>query len=380
VVDIYRREGSPFWYYDMTVDGSRKRRSTKRTKRSEALAVAAVASTRELDRAQLPQLRELTLREALFDHYLPTRIGMSSYVSLKRYCEYVCGDRKGIVGLGGTTKLHELTATMLRAYQRRRLASGMSKQSVDHELKVVSAAYHLLRGEYASPVALKFPLSRPKGKPRYLLPDEEAKLLADLSPLITRGRSGQIVALDPQSKAAQQRVDNYDLAVMLLDTGCRYGELASLQWAMVDTADWAWLHIYRPKVDNEGRLATTARVREVLQRRWINREGNKLVFPGWHLEGSEAPRQSTGAIRRAMARVGINDSMNVERFGRRDVRSLRDTFATKLRQKGMSLDRLQKLLGHASPEMTQKYAHLSVDHASAEAAALLDEINSESVP
>ena len=124
---------------------------------------------------------------------------------------------------------------------------------------------------------------------------------------------------------------------------------------------------------NEDRLATTARVRSILERRYKSKGTNRYVFSSVNAAGDEAARSGTHAIRLAMDRIGINSPENVARFGRRDVRALRDTFATKLRSRGqMSLDRLQKLLGHSSPAMTQKYAHLSVDVASTEAVTILD--------
>jgi integrase len=117
-------------------------------------------------------------------------------------------------------------------------------------------------------------------------------------------------------------------------------------------------------------------MREVLRRRYAARGNSRYVFPGWidraTAKDEDAPRDSTRAIRRAMARIGVNKPDKVARYGRRDVRSLRDTFATKLRKKGMSLDRLQMLLGHASPQMTQKYADVGVTDISNEAVAILD--------
>lgn len=180
---------------------------------------------------------------------------------------------------------------------------------------------------------------------------------------------------------------NYDLVVMLLDTGCRFGELANMTWDMVDTVHWKFIRIYRTKVartsNAEGMLAITGRMREILQRRHAERGNNYYVFSGWSdqtagLKGSsDLPITGTRAIRRAMQKVGINHPSKVVRFGRRDVRSLRDTFASKLRWHGMSVDRIQKLLGHTTPTMTQKYANLTVDKASSEAVAILDQLNGE---
>lgn len=388
MVELYRRPHSRFWYFDVMVGGKRKRRSTKRTKKAEAEQVALAEAKQALDAEQLGVRRELTLREALFKLYLPGMINAASYVNLKRSCEYLCGDREGIEGLadGGETKFHRITYTDLDHYRARRLAQGMSPQSVDHEIKCVSAAYHKVLKDRTlrAPEALQFPMARPKGKPRYLTEDEEKALLADLHPdrkIKMRGR--MTTFSDPLARVQKQRQDNYDLTIMLLDTGARYGEIAKLTWAMVDVQDFSWVHIYRSKVQNEGVLSTTARMREVLRRRWAGRGDSAYVFPGYRLDTKEdMPRRVTHAIRRSMERVGINSPQNVARFGRRDVRSFRDTFASKLRRgdpdrgiPGMSLDRLQKLLGHASPVQTQKYADLAVTAASEEAVAALDQLN-----
>ena len=45
---------------------------------------------------------------------------------------------------------------------------------------------------------------------------------------------------------------------------------------------------------------------------------------------------------------------------------LRHTFASHAMMSGMSLYALQRLLGHATPAMTQRYSHLSPDHLAGE--------------
>jgi integrase len=385
MVDVYRRPGSPYWYFDLTVEGERKRRSTKRTKKSEAEAVARVELGKALDKAQFGEVPELTLREALFDHYLPTRINRASYKNLVQMCHALCGDREGVegIGRGGSMPFHEVTKNMLNAYRAKRLAAGRAEQTVDHELKCIRTAYLMLESDFRVRPGLKVPMARPVGIPRYLMPDEEAALLADLDPNRPfKARGGGCYQIDPFARAAKERVDNYDLVIALLDTGCRFGEIAKLTWSMVDTREWRTINIFRKKVKNEGDFALTARLAAVLKRRYETRGNSHYVFPGYLDKGEDGPRSTTRAIRRAMARVGINDPEKVARFGRRDVRSLRDTFASKLRKgnkalgiPGMPLDRLQKLLGHTTPQMTQKYADLGVDQASDEAVAALNLMN-----
>jgi len=378
MAEPYRRPNSPYYWIDLTVDGKRVRRSTKRTTLKEARAVQTEELRKALDRSQFAGVPEITLREALFEHYLPASIKKKSYPQLVRHCHTLCGDREGAASLGGDTKFHTLNDTTLRQYRSLRMAQGMSEQSIDHEMKCVSAAYNMVKSGYRVPPGLKFPMARVKGKARYLTADEEAALIQELDPCSVRGKNGSRYRMDPLAPVVRQRMDNYDLTIMLLDTGCRYGEIAHLTWSMVDIQDFQWVHIYREKVDNESRLTTTQRMREILKRRWKERGNSHYVFKGWHRgekAAEDAPRQTTGAIRRAMAHIGINSPENVARFGRRDVRSLRDTFATKLRQNGMSIDRLQELLGHTSPEMTLKYAHVGVRQASEEAAAMLNRMS-----
>lgn len=48
----------------------------------------------------------------------------------------------------------------------------------------------------------------------------------------------------------------------------------------------------------------------------------------------------------------------VERRGAATIRSLRDTFASRMIQRGMTLHELAKSLGHTTTAMTEKYAHL----------------------
>lgn len=383
MASLYKRPNSPFWWYDQTINGKRRRVSTKRTNKREAEAVAAEQLRAALDQHQLGRTPELTLRQALFEKYLPTRVGMASYVNLERNCKALVGDREGIkaLGWGGDMPLHEVDEDMMRDYRVARRAQGKSEQTVDHEIKCISAAYHMLASKYRVRAGLKFPVARVKGKPRPLLQAEVEALLADLDPARPiKGRDGVEYLIRPLARTQLQRVDNFDLVVMLLDTGARFGEIAHLTWDFVDTKTFATVNLFRSKVNNEALLSTTSRMRGVLRRRYEARNNSRYVFPGWADGVSEdqedAPRSGTKAIRKAMARIGINAPDKVRHYGRRDVRSLRDTFATTLRGKGMSLDRLQLLLGHSTPQMTQKYADYTVNEASNEAVALLDQMAS----
>jgi len=67
-----------------------------------------------------------------------------------------------------------------------------------------------------------------------------------------------------------------------------------------------------------------------------------LLFPG------VTPAQVTVAFVRACEDAGVSD------FSLHD---LRHRYASMLRQNGVDLHTLQKLLGHSDPRMTDRYAH-----------------------
>ena len=67
---------------------------------------------------------------------------------------------------------------------------------------------------------------------------------------------------------------------------------------------------------------------------------------------STGRRIDQGNLRRAFGKA--RKKADIEDFRFRD---LRHTFATRLVQTGVDLYKVQKLLGHKTPQMTQRYAH-----------------------
>ena len=71
---------------------------------------------------------------------------------------------------------------------------------------------------------------------------------------------------DRPAKENRMRQDNYDLVILLLDTGARYGEIAGITWDRIDMEENT-INLWRPKVKNESIICMTRRVHEVLLRR-----------------------------------------------------------------------------------------------------------------
>ena len=99
---------------------------------------------------------------------------------------------------------------------------------------------------------------------RYLTLDEEKRLLDALNPMADipfRPKYG----VRPYGEN-RKRHDNYDLVVMLLDTGARYSEIANITWDRIDMDNRA-INLWRPKVKNESVIYMTNRVYQIFERR-----------------------------------------------------------------------------------------------------------------
>ena len=151
------------------------------------------------------------------------------------------------------------------------------------------------------------------------------------------------------------------LLLVALKTGLRMGELIGLQWADVD------LHRGRLQVrrtvwrgmaglPKSGRYRTVDLPESVVNALRVHRRPGVIpVFS--NLDGSIlSPGKMKTALTRALRLSGI--SRPEGRIGWHD---LRHTYGSHLAMRGQPLKVIQELMGHATVEMTMRYAHLSPD-------------------
>jgi integrase len=147
-------------------------------------------------------------------------------------------------------------------------------------------------------------------------------------------------------------------------TGLRQGELAALLWANVDfatrliTVQASW---DGPTKNGEARHVPILDVLLPVLREWRLRCPGKYVFP--NSEGGMYARCARIFQESLQSILDRAELPRVQRHGklRRYIRfhDLRHTFASHWMMKGGDLFRLQAILGHASPQMTMRYAHLA---------------------
>ena len=134
----------------------------------------------------------------------------------------------------------------------------------------------------------------------------------------------------------------------LLLTGVRREEALQARWSQVDL-DQGWLFLPQTKSGTARHVVLNPAALAILknQDRVV---GNPYVFPG-RLPG-QCLRNPTKGFRRLLAAAGIENLR---------LHDLRHSFASLAVNAGATLYQVQQLLGHASAQTTQRYAHLSTE-------------------
>jgi len=155
---------------------------------------------------------------------------------------------------------------------------------------------------------------------RILTPEEESGLLAEASDTLR------------------------PLVILALDTGTRRGEILGLTWDRVELRHGEIL-LTQTKNGRPRRIPLTDRARETLRAQATSPTPTGLVFTRGNGEPLRSVREAfLGACQRAKL-IGL-------RF-----HDLRHTFATRLATSGVDIVTVQRLLGHQTLAMTQRYAH-----------------------
>jgi len=137
------------------------------------------------------------------------------------------------------------------------------------------------------------------------------------------------------------------LMKLALFTGMRAGELFKLQWSDIDL-ERGFILIREPKSGKDRQHPLNDSIIRHLET--IPRTSSPFVFPSTR-DGSQR-----GAIRRQAMRIKAAAGLPKD-F--RPLHGLRHVYASAAASSGMvDMYTLQKLLGHSSPQMTQRYAHL----------------------
>ncbi len=188
---------------------------------------------------------------------------------------------------------------------------------------------------------------RPAGLPRFVPEDVMAQLESE---------TALAMLADPTTR---------HLVVVIMETGLRAGDACRLRpdCLVVDSVGWPCLRFTNTKVCAEQLIPLTAKAADAIRAqqadtpRW---PGSPWLFPATGANPDGARPFTYGALRQRMRRwqaaIGLHDSTG--RPVRVRAHQFRHTLGTRLINRGVPQHVVQRLVGHASPQMTATYARL----------------------
>lgn len=237
------------------------------------------------------------------------------------------GYMKNLRTFFGEKTLADVTPKEIVAYKNKRYEDGMAPATINRELANLKKAFNLALREWEwchmNPVSRVSMEKENNKRDRWLTEEEASRLLGCCRPWLR------------------------DLVLFALHTGMRMGEILELTWRGVDFTRRT-VTVFRSKNGERRTIPVNDTVLHVLKEKTKVRS---LTVDRVFCSKIFTPLES-GHLRRAF-RLALGKA-KIEDFHFHD---LRHTFATRLVQAGIDLYKVQQLLGHKSPIMTQRYAH-----------------------
>lgn len=270
-------------------------------------------------------------------------------------------------------RLAEITPQALEQCRQARAKTGLAITTLNRDIAALKSimAKALEWGAIEENPLARFKLAKTdtRGVIRFLLPDEERRLLAALENREARiwaaRESGNVWREARRKEKREHRLgfaDHLLPAVLLsLHTGLRQGELLSL--------DWQSINLPRKLLTVHGEHAKSHQTRHIplngtaintlLQ--WHQQNGKPVTGPVFASRTGEALTTTRKSWLALLGEAEIQD------FRWHD---LRHSFASKLVMAGVDLNTVRELLGHSDIKMTLRYAHLAPEHKAAAVARL----------
>lgn len=351
---LIKRGNSKFWYIQFQMDGRTHIKSTKTTDKRLAESLEAQYRTQVIRNEHLGIKDRIELARA-FEMFRRSKSANRSVSNFKRY--FALATRN----LTGITYLDQLADRDLELIKVRMESDGYSNQTIKHTMNALRGTVkYSKRLGYRVP-DLEFPtISVSLGRIRYLSVEEERDLLEALDPY--REIRGLAPYQDRHDLLKKELHDQYDFVIMLLDTGARYSEIATLEWKAICLEDRS-IQLWRSKVQNESILYMTDRVYEVLQRRF-NEKTSRYIFTN---RTGGAKKYNSKTLTKAFQRAGIEGAT---------AHTLRHTHASRLIQNGLNLYEIKEVLGHSDIKTTMRYAHLEQAAVSLKVKEVMNRLNS----
>lgn len=252
----------------------------------------------------------------------------------------------------GTTPIRDIGELHIKKLSRTMTKAGKAPRSIEYALACVRMVIgHAIRAGYHSgpnPVTTLPRKSKPKydnKRVRFFSKDEAQTLLDSLK---------------------EKSTDVHNITLLSIYCGLRAGEVFSLTWGDVDQ-----VHGLVTLRDTKSGKTRTVHMPKAVKEMFKNMEPGKksaLVFPA---RNGKKRSQISKTFERTIEQLGLNDGIQ-DRRQKLTFHSCRHTCASWLVQAGIPLFTVQKIMGHSTIALTERYSHLCPEQFKNAAAALDD--------
>ncbi len=327
-MSLRRRKGSPYWWYDFTVGGSRFRGSTESTDLTQAKAIEAKLRTDAVMGSRFGRKQEIALDPLLGRYWLEYARHLKAGPSAVKYhCRHILDH------LGKTTLLSQIDDAALSRFVTN-LRGRMTDSSVNRVLSTLRKIINKSRDEWgyqAPDIRIrKHMLTEPEARTRWLTPAEAERLIA----------------------CAAEHLKKPIRCALL--TGLRLSNILQLRW---DQIDFEQRQIdLRIKSRLPGGRLLVLPISPDLHDLLASCEGDHpdFVFVR-HFKHEDLGPTPIASFRRSFGTACRKADIKDFTF-----HDLRHTAATWMVQNGVPLDLVQEVLGHTDIATTKRYAHRSL--------------------
>jgi len=310
------------WWMSFMYQGQQVRRSTGTPDKRLAEAILGQVKVQIIEGRffEKPEAQQRTLME-LVDRYI------SEHAVRRANYRRELTSVKTLKAFFGNPMLDQVTPKRIVAYKNHRYTNGVKPATINRELATLKKAFNLARREWEwctdNPVCRVSMERENNTRDRWLTVDEETHLLNAAAPWLR------------------------ELMLFAVHSGMRMGEILGLTWAGVDLFRRI-VTVFKSKNGERRSIPLNQTALDLLKHKAGSRSvETELVFPSnaqTRLNASNISRSLNLALEKAkMTNFHFHD--------------LRHTCATRMVQAGVDLYKVQRLLGHKSPIMTQRYAH-----------------------
>lgn len=274
----------------------------------------------------------ITFKDFFIDTYLPQSKADKKPRTAQREAGFFENWFKPILG---NLPLKSVTAFHLEKLKKAMADAGQSPRSIEYALAIIRQVFNMAKrlGVFdGEPPTAK--VKSPKvdnGRMRFLTHEEARSLLGVL---------------------AKKSPDVHDMTILSLNCGLRFGEIASLTWQDVDL-DKGVLTIRDAKAGSRYAFLTV-QAAEMLKAR-LQTKPSDYVFQA---RGGGKLSKISHSFFRTVDELGMNNGIDDPRL-QVCFHTCRHSYASWLIEEGADLYTVQRLLGHKTNVMTQRYSHLS---------------------